>query len=894
MADLVDRRTGKLVSIPDAKVQEAFKSGMYGLPKGSALPVTTESGVTGTLTPEQAAVGFDRGNRVATPEELHKAQMEARYGGVAGTVGAGAAGVVRGLGESFFLPTDKVALDLYALASGQLNDQPLRERLGAYNELHPYASGAGELVGLAAGTLAQGGTGGGLGGLGATAERLAPRALGSIGRGAARGIAEGGALGGVAAINESALGDHQLTAEKLIAGIGHGAILGGVGGAALHGLGVAATETRDRAGRFLAELSPKDIETLVERQMGHAPEGLGAKLRAYYIKGASALSGKDPEAIAKLTQFGAEGAEARGIAVFDAPKIQEAAAKVIRQEGDAFLSSGSLLSAEARGALKAEHVRRSVRTGNESLVREKLERQVAELLDGAQAQLDGNIAPQMIKSVETVSKAAYGLQAAIQRGASNAELFVEMDGAKRALQKLTNTGYRSTQNISNPLEQIAARGNVEWLDGSAEKLRAALEDTSLWGKAAEQQRAINEAWSRQIDASGRFNKALTTEVGRDPNNPYKKAIGIDPAKADSYIRGLTNPNQDLTHTAVKDYVKSTQDLAEAIRTSYDLPADKLAEVERIHTAAKRFEDAIAKGENSLVLANQYRALTEGGGDGIGALLGAVGFGVGGLPGAGVGAAVGALANPGKTVAQIAAVERLATKVDAQIGSAIRSFFKSGGGPYRASSLPIGEFDGAVKQIARAIASPEYEAAKVAEALGDLGASAPKTAASAAMVTSTITSFLASKIPVGMQDPHDMFPGEQPPLVSDTERETFLTYVQAARNPAKVLEHLKSGSVTPEEAEALKVCYPRIYADVQAGITKMIASGKPVPFEKRVALGTLFDVPTDSSMAPHVMQAVASARTKAPKAKDRPPSFKPMHIASSYSTSFDSARGGRNR
>lgn len=896
MADLVDRRTGKLVAIPDAKVQEAFKSGMYGLPKGAAVPVVTESGVVGELTPEQAAVGFERGNRIASPDEMHKARMEARYGGVANTYGAYATGVTRGLADTAFLPFDQMALGAYGLVNDG-NADPLRERLNAYKEMHPYASGIGEAVGITAGTVLQGGAGGGarvgLSGLGHAAESLAPRALGGVGKMALRGAAEGAALGGVDSLNEAALGDHHLNGEKIIAGIGHGAILGGAGGAALGALGLLAGTAKTTATEAIERMRPADLEALVEKQVGYVPEGLGEKLRQHYIKAASIASGKDPEVIAKLTQLGSEGAEARRVAVFDAPKIQDEATRALRTEGDNLLSAGSLVSDEARGTLKADHVRKSVLTGNETQVRERLQDQVNKLLDGAQAQLDGDLAPQMTKSVETVSKAAYKLQDAVSKGASNAELFVELDSLKRSMQKLTSTGYRSSRNIADPLEQLAARNQVQWLDNSAAELRGVLEEPALWGRAADQQKAINEAWTRQIDASGRFHKALTTEVGRDPKNPYLKAVGIDPAKAESYVKSLVNPNQDLTHQAVKDYLRSTQDLAEAIKTSYDLPADKLAEVERVHAAAKSFDSSLQKGEKALVLANQYRSLTEGGGDGLGSLLGTIGLGVGGLPGGILGTAVGAVANPGRTVAQLAAVERLATKMDVKIGSAVRNFFKAGGGPYRGSSLPVGDFEGAVKEISHAAASPEMQQAKIAAALGGLGEAAPNTTTSATMVASNITSFLASKIPVGMANQADMFPGEQPPLVSDTEKETFLRYVAAARDPVKVLEHLKSGSVSPEEAEALKHCYPRIYADVQNGIYQAISSGKTIPYEKRVSLGTLFNVPTDSSMTPQVMQAVSGARKRGGGHKeDKPPTFKPMHIASSFSTSFDTARGGR--
>jgi hypothetical protein len=736
---------------------------------------------------------------------------------------------------------------------------------------------AGELGGLVAGSVATGGKG--LGALGHVAEALVPKALGRVGTGVARGAAEGTALGGISALNEAALNESHLgppedLGEKIVAGMGHGAFMGAGLGGAFSGLGVIAGQARDAGGRYLAKLRAPDVEALAEKTFGYAPEGLGERVQKFYARTSAGVSGKDAEVIDRLTSLSREGAEARRIAVYDAPKMQDEAQRAVREHVDTLLRSGDLVSAEARGSLKRDYVAKAVKVGNEAETSAFAKSQLERLIAGAEGQLthaDG-IAPQMVKSVETLSKAAYRAADALEAG-DNGVLFVELDNLKRSVQKLANTGYRSVPNIADPLDQMAARRTVDWFRSAAEDLRAGLEDEGLWGKAAADQRSINAAWTKQIDASQRFHRALTTETGRDPSNPYVRQRGADPAKVEGYVRNLTNPTNDLTHAAVKDFVGGTRELADAISKSYDLPPEKLAEVARVRAAAEAFEGTVTKAEKGLVLANQYRALTEGTTDSLAATLGTVGGIVGGLPGGVVGAAMGSLANPGRVVAQLAAIERLGMKVDTRIDSSLRGFFRGSSRAARPAELheaatPEG-FQAKVKQLAENVdvdgnMTPLGER-RIADALGDLYASAPNAATAATLTATRVAQFLASKVPAGLQNPSDLWIGDEPPLVSDTERETFARYVKAAEDPASVMEHLARGDITPEEVDALKFCYPRIYTQAQAKLDAMVerAAGakKPLPYAERVTLGVLLERPTDATMDRQVLAMVAYAQAQ---------------------------------
>lgn len=487
----------------------------------------------------------------------------------------------------------------------------------------------------------------------------------------------------------------------------------------------------------------------------------------------------------------------------------------------------------------------------------------------------------------------------------NGKLFVELDNLKRALQRISKNGTRSVRNIADPLDMMNAQRTLDWFKGAANEVRNGLEDEALWGKAAADQRAINAAWTKQLEASERFHKSLTTETVRDPNDPYRRLRGADPARVESYVRNLTNPNNDLTHAAVKDYVASTRELSDAISKSYDLPADKLAEVARVKAAAEGFEKTLGKATDALVTANQYRSLTEGTTDSLSALLGTVGGIVGGLPGGVLGAAAGAVANPGRVVAQLASVERLAMKVDTRVASNIRRFFA--GGSKAPAALPEAAtpkgFDEALTRLGRAVdvdgnITPAGRES-IGAAVGDLGEGAPKLATAVAMKAMEIASFLAGKLPPAMRNPYEMFPGDEPPLVSESERETFARYMHAVEDPMSVVDHLARGDVTPEEAEVLEVCYPRLYQQVRQQIDAQVlaaqSKGKPLDYAQRVSYGVLFKTRTDATMDPEVLTIIANAQAEraagkpstggmaAPKRLRPIPAFAPR-----FQTSFEAA------
>ena len=237
---------------------EAFRAGQLTLQPGTRVGMRDPStGKVLTVPAEEASKAVEMGGELLPESAVKRAELEAKYGGALGMAGAAGAGVARGV---------SVGLSDPALVA--LGGEGMRERLAAYQELHPVASVGGELVGaiapafipgageaegaglLARGARALGAANEGVGMAARAGERLATRIIGReaetvAGRMAQQALTkgvEGAILGGIygaggeasrMALSEEHLGPPAEVASKLFSATAHGALLGGALGGAL-------------------------------------------------------------------------------------------------------------------------------------------------------------------------------------------------------------------------------------------------------------------------------------------------------------------------------------------------------------------------------------------------------------------------------------------------------------------------------------------------------------------------------------------------------------------------------------------------------------------------------------------------------------------------------------
>ena len=266
------------------------------------ISVRLADGQVGTVAPEDAAQARQAGATLLEAGEADYEKNQAQFGGYGDQLAAVGLGAARGA---------TLGLSDYA-AAGLLG----KDYVAGVQKANPLASTGGEVAGVILPSLLTAGeyTPIGLGGaLARGAEGVAGRALGEgllakAGSMAVGGAIEGGLMGAGGAVSEAALGDEALTAEKLLAGAGQGALAGGALGGGLGLAGGLAGKALRGAGEGLAKLGSGALgrvegktgaEIANELSGRYAYAATGARKAEY---DALAAMGKDPAELGNWLQ----------------------------------------------------------------------------------------------------------------------------------------------------------------------------------------------------------------------------------------------------------------------------------------------------------------------------------------------------------------------------------------------------------------------------------------------------------------------------------------------------------------------------------------------------------------------------------------------------------------
>lgn len=102
--------------------------------------------------------------------------------------------------------------------------------------------------------------------------------------------------------------------------------------------------------------------------------------------------------------------------------------------------------------------------------------------------------------------------------------------------------------------------------------------------------------------------------------------------------------------------------------------------------------------------------------------------------------------------------------------------------------------------------------------------------------------------------------------STLEVAKFERYLQAVEKPLSIMQEIAQGTLTREHVEALQAVYPEIYKEIRVQMLDKIADGTlDVPYDRKIQIGILLDVPADSSLRPeNLMQLQASIASVQPE------------------------------
>ena len=196
-------------------------------------------------------------------------------------------------------------------------------------------------------------------------------------------------------------------------------------------------------------------------------------------------------------------------------------------------------------------------------------------------------------------------------------------------------------------------------------------------------------------------------------------------------------------------------------------------------------------------------------------------------------------------------ERRKTKIEKQRAPTMAESFKARADEVRAAVEPLP--DGTV-QTRRSTRE------QIAARLRPIAAVHPVMADRLESIAAARLEFLASKLP-RRPDVGGMPIGPDKWQPSDMEMRTWARYVAAVEDPHGVVERLASGSITPEDVEAIQTVYPELHADITRQIVEQLPTLRTnLPYQRRLALSMFSGVPVDPALDPKVLRILQGSFT----------------------------------
>lgn len=233
---------------------------------------------------------------------------------------------------------------------------------------------------------------------------------------------------------------------------------------------------------------------------------------------------------------------------------------------------------------------------------------------------------------------------------------------------------------------------------------------------------------------------------------------------------------------------------------------------------------------------------------------------------------------------IADLANRAAKTDIKINESMRRFFRRTGEKAEAirHTLPgeTVEVDAALKKKASETRAQAFQrvAAQIQRssppAAMVLDAEAPETGKAARAVNKRALDFLRSKLPP-QQPPNPFYevPAPHPEQIAQ-----FARYLSAVKNPMGVLKSLENGTLTSEEAEAIRTVYPGLYSKMQEAGTEWFSKRSgTLPYADRIQFGVLLQLPVDPSLDPAAMQVTQQIMTQAMQPSQAAPPASPPPV-----------------
>ena len=864
MPVLLDKETGQPQDVGEEALVDALRSGRYSPRPGDRYHMVDSQGDLVTVDADKVERFLGLGAQPESAESLEararEADLDDRYGGALGGGIAALGGLLRGatLGGSDALMTNKYGRAFVGsptspdeLLADLLEERPelaknpefrsrIRHELGIDIEKlgdrdaqvsevlretrarHGGISTATEIAGAVLPSLIPGGAGAalartpaGLAGAagGAAARGIAGRTAGLASGGLlARAVArtapvvaqtatEGAFFGAGMGLSQLVLEDEPLTAESVVAALGHGALHGAALGGVFGAGGVAAGAALRGAGRLA---------------------GRGAEL----LKKAEAVKAGKATAAAQK--------KAGQDMLTEQLDVLNTVARETRAQAEVLLQSGQVADDAA------------------AAIRQALERATK-----AEAAVEGLAGGQVARKTWTeFQKERMGPlmkkhAGAGHKGAHTAA--VREMAAEWKVYKAGSAGQATTGALARtPADLKGALGAIDEFEAATADLQARMPvGQAALPEAGQYLQDVAHAGERAVKVKAAGEAAL----GMDPGQATAPPPTATEKVKDLLFRVACGKSDQVAKIRGLDILAAAE-LAGLGPDLKALPGGQVAQTLLRVYAASRGLQLASRGSASDVISGLM-----GKGRGIPGLPGGL---VSGFAARAAKATGGVLARTEKGLeAFVSGVGRPATRFAGPAAAQVLERVRFAPVPEDSTEKPArtrGEdktgalYRARSAEVLRAAQQlPDFHAGLQAHFEG-VGAS-PEMAGQIADATSRGVQFLASKVPPQLQLGQIGAAG-RPYRPSDSEISRWARYVRAVDDPHALVEDLQRGTLTLETVEAVKTVYPEYFARVQRSLVERVSeTRKELPYGKRLQLSILFGAPFDGSMRPEFIAAM---------------------------------------
>lgn len=393
-------------------------------------------------------------------------------------------------------------------------------------------------------------------------------------------------------------------------------------------------------------------------------------------------------------------------------------------------------------------------------------------------------------------------------------------------------------------------------------VRVALEDSKVWGDAANLQKDLNKSWSNVLpaikDAQGKFMSKINGE------------FVMDPAKIKTFLnQNGKSTSQTIRQQMMGNFVDSFQ--------KYQNSVDKIYQrlgIENPHApvglgALKESLEKVspwAKAADLWYDKMVSRSLGEGAGASVGAAAGhSTGIPGAGIVGAYLGKQIGENILPSIIQPMLEKTTNLqgfqqTIKYGQSILSGQNKLINSakavfgGAGKIIPSNVlsnreSVDKLDAKLKKVQE---SPDSMFANLDK--NQLGHYVPDHAAALAKTTQKAVNFLNSIRPSNPK----MSPLDAEHKPTQEQEAGFHRALEIADQPISIMKRIKDGTILPQDIKVLTTLYPKLYTEMSKelmmSMSEHIDDGHEVPYRLRQSLSLFLAQPLDSTMTPGSIMA----------------------------------------